>query len=720
MFLRALSIITLHTSVVQAQLAPDSYVYGDTTTLTGDYTAYEVSLDNIPDSITVTGNGSSVVNGDGYQGFQIIGQSGNLATVDLRVSGVASFQGFEETLDGSATTNEGGSVFRLVYGGNLIFEGYSESNRLSFVNNSVGSDGYTSEGGAIFLTGGATASDIYADFSNNHVTATTTSVTGVYARGGAIYIGSTNGTPSTPRTVAGNIYGNFSQNFAEFGGAIYLGTGGTVGNIGGIVDGAILTTFSENMVESALKAGGTTGGCGGGAIRAYQAVMGDIVANFEGNIAHALTSYSTGGAIALEQVTFVGGEYGDNNQRIQGNISNNISYSEAGIGYGGAFSIKGTSSSSNIYLVDSNVTGNIAGSALAGSSNARGGAIYLESSKALNIIAQNSDVLLSGNYEVTGSSYDESTRTVKGGVRDYNAIYALNSTLSLSALNDHIITINDSIEGASTNELIIDSISDQRYDVRINAAINNWNVNVNLGGLQLGSYVHEDGTETRASLANSTLEVGTRGILSTSADSISDAESISNAGIIEFSGGTLAQGINSSTSQAGEIHVLGETSVADSSAVYAESVYIDSNLNMQSGASIDVTTLLYQGVDSEEINNGEQIIASSGATLALENISLAIDTATSGDVFDLIVSDGLGDITLTPDEYNISFTLAGTLLERGTQYKVQTLPDGGLRILFVIPEPSSVSLSLLSLALLLRRRRAKHGISRKTPLYYNQ
>ncbi len=105
-----------------------------------------------------------------------------------------------------------------------------------------------------------------------------------------------------------------------------------------------------------------------------------------------------------------------------------------------------------------------------------------------------------------------------------------------------------------------------------------------------------------------------------------------------------------------------------------------------------------------EINDTEHIVLSADTTLEFDAIQLHIGSASYDHYFDLIISDGLGEITFD-QQYDIDFYLASSLLSQD-QYVVERLDDGGLRVRF-IPEPSSVTLSLLALAgLLTRRRRA--------------
>ncbi len=397
-----------------ATLAPSEYNSKEgTTTLDKDITVYQG--DNVPDHVTITGN-NSVIDGGGFQGFHFVGTRTNPNTIEITVSGVKEFTNFTDKVDGSSSTFEGGAVFAITYGGKLNFEGYSKDNRLLFSGSKAASDGHSSAGSAIMVEGGGTIGDIYADFTNNILSGNETDVKLQYARGGAICIGNSNTLISTASRT-GNIHGHFTGNSAEYGGALYIGRSGFVGDISG--------SFKHNFAQSTYKTGSTTGGCGGGAIRSLDGTIGDINADFEGNVSYAGSSYAAGGAIALQRSGFTSDTLTNKSKAtITGYMKNNIAFSEgesvAGGGRGGALSLLDQKAGTELTLIDSDLIGNIAGTALNDSSLVTGGAVYLSNFTNLNIKAQTKDVLISGNYETWGATFTKKENglgaTVSGGL----------------------------------------------------------------------------------------------------------------------------------------------------------------------------------------------------------------------------------------------------------------------------------------------------------------
>ncbi len=689
----------------------------------------------VPTEITIQGTagGNTIVDGAGFRGFQFLSSS---RATTITVKDIDAFINFQDTVDGNYLTLEGGAAFYIAGGAHLNFEGYDKDNRLYFEGDNSASDGSDNDGGALSVQDGGSVGDIYADFRDNHATFPSElseedsgipSHLRTYARGGAINVGGTDG-----EGTVGNIYGNFSINSAEYGGAIYVGEDGEVGNIEG--------TFLANYASAGHKVGGTTGGSAGGAIRVYRGTLGSITGVFDSNATYAARSETTsssssshGGAIALDGAQFKEGAV------ITAEIKNNISYSESADAFGGGVYIKDQNATKAVYITDSNITNNSVATQLT-TTEALGGGYYIDLSDAVYIDAVNQDVLMRDNLEIVGGTFDDEG-TLIGGTRDYNAIYAKDSTINLRAFNDSKMTIDDSIESESKSNLIIDSTSSEKYDIELNAEIRNMDVIVKNGGLILGSYEHNHRGESITTTADFvggtlTVEAGSSaadaGVINTSADNLNGANAISNRGIIEFTGGTLSKGINdvdmsattisdgvvvtpgaAAGAQTGSLHILGETSVASHVDIYGDTILLDDKLKVAASASIDVKTLLYKGVNKNEINSQEHIVLSPDATLAFDTVQLDIDTAMFNDYFDLVISDGTGSIAdQYSSDFNVEFTLGGRLLTDGLDYIVeQRAEDNGLRIRFigedVIPEPSTATLSLLALTALMARRRRK-------------
>ncbi len=694
-----------------------TFSYDDSYLVTEDYEKYHTSLGNDPGSVLIEGNGSTVIDGNKKQGFQFIGTSGNRITTNITIKGIKEFKHFVGNVDGIINTFEGGSVLKLVYGGTLNFEGYSEDNRITFRGNEQSSDGHSSGGGAIIISGGGDVGDLYADFYFNKLDQKPTLVTGLqYGRGGALSVGNwnTGGSNNTDISTTGRIHGNFVGNESEYGGAIYVGPGGELGAISGL--------FMNNIAQAALKTGSTTGGAGGGAIRIHTGAMGNVYADFTGNLSYATVGFSSGGAIALNQMILKGDAEGVST--ITGVYSGNISFSGTDSGYGGAIAITAQVAKSTLNFTDCTIIGNIAGTVVDNETKARGGAMYFEDSANINISAQGKDVLIRNNYETWGAKLTTvadpetvaltgKTHTVSGGKIDYNAIYATNSTINVSSTGDYIVRIDDSIDGGgSGNILNINSDSSRDYGVEFNDEITNFTVNMQSGRVKLGTFQHVENDEnsyTSAGFRNSKLNISAAATVNTKGDYLSSATAITNAGKIEFVGGTLTQGINSASTQTGHLYINENTTVGGSAAVYAQQVDINSILTLKADTTTDVSTLLFSGANMNEINTGEHIVMEAGAMLDFDTIRLEIGSAERQDYFDLIISDGSGDIVYDTD-YTIEFTLGGHLLTQETQYVVETIEQGGLRVRFLIPEPSTATLSLAALIALFARRRRERKI----------
>ncbi len=699
-------------TTLDAANTQSSYIYDDYYTLLEDIEKYTGS--EIPSHITITGNGQSVVNGSEHHGFQIMGTNAAHDMTLVTVSGIAAFTGFADSPNlPTESVDEAGAAFMLIAGSQLEFVGYDVNNRILFSNNTVTGSGTYAEGAAMHISGGSNVGNIYADFDGNAVYLNDVSTSGSYARGAALNIGSERAGAPKEVSTTGDIYGKFTNNIAEFGGAIYVGQHGKIGDIYG--------SFTGNIADGSSRATGSTGAASGGALRVYLSDLSDIYADFKGNIAYGEGSAVNGGAIALTRSSFE-----NNIGIIQGDMRENICYSERSGANGGFFSIMDQVVGQNIHIVDSTIEDNIVATK---SGSARGGAFFVDDS-AVYIEARQSNVLISDNYSLTGATWDDTSSTVTGGVRDYNAIYSVNSTLNLLTQQGNTITINDSIYASSASQMSISSTSERTegYDVYLNDAVINWDVIVDNARVKLGSHTHKDNTlsptgdfVTNAGLRGSTLSISSTSLVNTSASYLNAADSISNKGDIEFTGGDLKIGINldqadlTDAERSGNYFIQADTIMSNGAAVYGDTVHVNDTLLMQAAASVDVKTLLYSGYDMHDINgtdstshDGKQIVMEAGTTMDFDLVRLEIGHATRDDYFDLIVSDdATGPIVHDIDGYEVEFYLGGALLERNEHYQVSTLDDGGLRIHFIYPEPSTVTLSLVALTGLLARRRRR-------------
>ncbi len=711
-------------SHVQAETPPTSFVYGpDTTPLEKSYQEYnlanrpeDIPLDEVIE-VTISGSsdGSTIVDGaHQWSGYQVMGSSVQLNNVKFIVENIAAFNNFSDTPDGVAKSMDGGSVFKLFNGGSIEFVGYDKDNRLQFNNGKATADGATAAGSAIWVEASGQIGDIYADFSNNIITPNPPTATTSYSRGGAISISRWTTAPEDSPLSIGNIYGHFTGNQAEYGGAIYIGPEAVVGDIGG--------SFTNNAAKVELGQS-ATGGAGGGALRLYLGSVGNISATFTGNYSHVTenglgtsgASTSSGGAIAMHGSTFTDGNHG----KFTGSFVDNIAFSQHAIGRGGAISLTEQSEGSKFSIIDADFIGNIAATNTANASNARGGAIYIENWFDLSVTAQSKDILISGNYEAWDATFVENEDGSVGVNTDnikFNAFYALNSNITFNAEGAHTITLNDSITGVGSSNIIVNATSSAQYDVMINAEIINTDVDVQQGGLKLGTTTHQytDKSKTvqearvSAYLQNSSLNVGAAGTVNTRADYFADATTITNIGNIEFTGGTLARGINIGGELAGNLYIQGDTAIVGTSGntlgteLNSERIYIDAHLSLNDLVTSHADTLIYRADTMHGLNGETQVTLNAESVFEFNTIEMHIGYAEYSHYYDLIISDGHGDIVVD-GSYEIEFYLAGALLNKD-QYITETLADGGLRVRF-IPEPSSVTLSLLALTALIARRR---------------
>ncbi len=674
--------------------------------------------------------GHDIVHGDGTieesaldgmganRGFSVQYPTPGTHHVSISLEGIDHFQNFYAE-DHHVT----GGAIGLYNGGDINFNGLQ--NVVTFTNNIVKATSGHASGGAIFVTGGGDVSSLRADFIGNEARVNSEDSGKAYARGGAIFVGKfdalIDGYPVSDDTCSvGNLYGNFTANKAAFGGAIYLGQYGDIGAIHG--------NFIGNIAEGSKQPGGTTGGAQGGAIRAWKGTTDAIYGNFIGNVAHSTDGAAGGGAISFDGTEVNGG--------FHGLFEGNVAFSTNDEAHGGAFLLKNQTGDAEIIFTDASFKSNIAGTGEFVPGQALGGAFFIEDSNDVRFQAVNEDVEFTGNHLIYGAVWDsDSSKWIVGDdtVKQYNAIYAIDSVITLETQNDSTITINDSIGCQGESNLVVDAHGSERYDVMINDNVTTPLFTIENGGVMLGEYTHEDGTRTFGGFTPNILSgeeshivIKENGILNSKADYLDEVDTIMLDGKLELtantgeSSGRLVASVNAVGKNTGELIILADTTIAANNHVYAHELSVDHLLQIEENTTVDINHLTFHAENMAEINGsaesaGHHIVMNSSSTLEFDVIDLNVDKLALGDYYDLIVSDGMGDITLDWDfEINVfTYSVFGTLVELDSvYYDIVRLEDGGLRVTITedtipLPEPSTATLSLMALAGLMARRRRK-------------
>jgi len=246
---------------------------------------------------------------------------------------------------------------------------------------------------------------IIADFTNNKII----SDSGV-VEGGAILFNFSSG--------ANSINGNFKNNLAITNGHAFYARGGAIGTYGKINE--INGNFDGNQVI-ALNQNSTSARAWGGAIWSYSYGIDNISGNFTANTVNTNMGTAYGGAIFTEGTAHI--------NTINGNFVGNKANSQDGIAKGGAIFFDDNTSVTSI-------KGSFLNNSAKGNTIAMGGAIYAH--KDLNIIADNAQSTISGNYVQVGD-----------GEKQYEAIYVDNAnvTLTFDAKNNGKFVIDDYTNG---------------------------------------------------------------------------------------------------------------------------------------------------------------------------------------------------------------------------------------------------------------------------------
>ena len=291
-----------------------------------------------------------------------------------------------------------------VYGGAIYNDYYYKLGNITgdFIGNSA--IGSSASGGAIYNVSNATITSISGDFVKNYVNG------GSPSYGGAI----SNVSSAKIDSITGTFTGNYvKRSHYAFGGAIYNASSAKIGTIN--------ANFTNNYLEGSSSASG-------GAIYNFNSTIDSITGDFISN--NAIGSSAFGGAIynvSNATITSISGDFVNN--YVNGGSPS----------YGGAIYNSGS-----ITIENSSFLNNYAKSE---SGTARGGAIW--SSKDLNIIAKDDYTsVISGNY------------TESAGVKDDNAIFLDNASLTLNMANGGKFLLNDNITTVSSRRPASEFYSD--------------------------------------------------------------------------------------------------------------------------------------------------------------------------------------------------------------------------------------------------------------------
>ncbi len=683
--------------------------------------------------------------GEQYRGFELYYYNGYTGAPTITFENLAGMENFIKTRTGDAM----GGAISLVNGRSKLIFNNDPNSPVTFQNNHVTSTstskGSSSGGGAIFISGGGSIGNLRANFINNTASTLNSSNTASrYARGGAIAVGYPDDYPSdfplgTTLSTIGTITGDFTDNKATFGGAIYTGAYASISNIIG--------NFTRNIAEGYMQSDhASRTGADGGAFRTYKGSFGSISGNFTNNISNAFTGNALGGSISLYETSI--------NGTISGDFLGNKVFAAEGSAWGGALSIRNQSNQKPIQLTDVSFFDNIAGTGTSSTDNVKGAAIYISNSTDVTITANNKNVVFSNNYTVTnatitkninGAEWTYDIEADTGVVRDYTAIYldGSNLTLETTAGSDKTITIDDGITASATTTGILTvkdashSNVENEYGVFLNGELGMDQLIVETGGVQLGSAVHSDGSTSTGSFINhANVHVKESARIRTNADYLAqvgdvilDGTNRNNAALLNLTGGTLTSDINKDTTadstgtRTGHIAITGSTILGldegtDRTIIYSSTLSLLNTLELQRLASIDTETIFFYGSDKSDVNQSlggtNHIIANAGTSFSFSKIELNFGAAYIGDIFEIIVGDGSGMLTINYDLTDLSkITILQVNGRRLTddEYEIRRrTSDGGIEVEILrdfppVPEPSTVTLSLIALASFLCRRR---------------
>ncbi|MBR2136888.1 MAG: autotransporter domain-containing protein [Alphaproteobacteria bacterium] len=479
----------------------------------------------------------------------------------------------------------GGAIYNSGSIGSIAETTFSHNNNFNISNGWV-----NNAGGAIYNIGtidsitGATFAENKVESSND-----SGSTVGRFAQGGAIYNNATIGTISDS-TFSDNIASTGYTTHTAFGGAIYNGTNGVINSISGI--------FSGNY-----------SGYYGGAI-ANSGMIGEISGNFENNAAGlSLSGSAYGGVIYNEE----GGELVVKNATFNANYA----FSETGYAAGGGAIANGgwQAPGGKATVIDSSFTNNAATTLYSGSGSfgSLGGAV-LNAGGTLNLIAQNSDIIFSGN--VIDAEFEVDSNGKITGVTDGTPVALYNETNSGNWHGaDAIVNMN----AAANQKIVFDDAIDGEYIRESDGQIYRSIININQSGL---SYNTMDTSGAVSSVDIS--EVSGAIVFNHTVD----------GNVINLYGGSLKLGENGVLAPiTTAFNVYGGTLDLSGDDIHGKSLYnttfnaalnyaLDVNVDSQTADELTVQNVGLVGVvNVTDINfNRELVVGDEGTALVLVNI----------------------------------------------------------------------------------------------------
>ncbi len=401
----------------------------------------------------------------------------------------------------------------------------TDTENLNFIGNYAISAGSGAYGGAIYNS--STINDLNANFYANYTDSsgysyggalynagTITNATGIYdgnysKSGGAIYnsvagdLNLTNSTFSNNYVISGaSRYGGAIVNFGDLSISDTTFNGNYIVTSSGYADGGAIANWNAGLIDvlNADFIGNYTSSsgsyAGGGAVFNYNnSVIDSIDGDFKNNYVTSSASYAAGGAIYNAATSTIGD--------ISGSFGNNSALSTANAAYGGAIY---TASGSKFDLIEADFIGNFTSSkttfsyggaiylssgteitnisgnffdnytTTSGSSTSLfGGAIFLNGTSTVGLLANTDDMYFSGNYN--------------GVKSNDSAIYLGNGAIiNITANNGYDVIFNDGIAAYSLagNNINFDSTSGTAGRFVVNNFFDKTNINIKAGTLVLG------------------------------------------------------------------------------------------------------------------------------------------------------------------------------------------------------------------------------------------